>query len=48
MIVVGGVTPPANFPILREMGAAAVFGPGRVIAEAATELLATPSTELLG
>jgi methylmalonyl-CoA mutase len=48
MIVVGGVIPPADVPTLREMGATAVFGPGTVIAEAATELLATLSTELLG
>ncbi len=40
MIVVGGVVPPADVPRLREMGAAAVFGPGTVIAEAAVDLLA--------
>jgi methylmalonyl-CoA mutase len=39
MIVVGGVIPPADVPALLEMGAAAVFGPGTVIAEAAVELL---------
>jgi methylmalonyl-CoA mutase cobalamin-binding domain/chain len=48
MIVVGGVIPPADVLTLRETGAAAVFGPGTVIAEAATELLATLSTELFG
>ena len=35
MVVVGGVIPPADVPTLHEMGAAAVFGPGTVIAEAA-------------
>jgi methylmalonyl-CoA mutase len=39
MVVVGGVIPPADVPALLEMGAAAVFGPGTVIAEAAVELL---------
>jgi methylmalonyl-CoA mutase len=40
MVVVGGVIPPADVPALLEMGAAAVFGPGTVIAEAAVDLLA--------
>ncbi len=39
MIVVGGVIPPADHPALHEAGAAAVFGPGTVIAEAAADLL---------
>jgi methylmalonyl-CoA mutase len=39
VVVVGGVIPPADVPTLREMGAAAVFGPGTVIAEAAVDLL---------
>ena len=39
MVVVGGVIPPKDVPELREMGAAAVFGPGTVIAEAAVDLL---------
>ncbi|GAA1312778.1 methylmalonyl-CoA mutase [Pseudonocardia xinjiangensis] len=39
MVVVGGVIPPADYPALREAGAAAVFGPGTVIAEAAVDLL---------
>ena len=37
--IVGGVIPPDDVPRLKEMGAAAVFGPGTVIAEAAVELL---------
>ena len=39
MVVVGGVIPPADVPTLHEMGAAAVFGPGTVIAEAAVDLV---------
>ena len=39
-IVVGGVIPPDDFDALREAGAAAIFPPGTVIAEAAQELLA--------
>ncbi|GAA3728487.1 methylmalonyl-CoA mutase [Spinactinospora alkalitolerans] len=47
MVVVGGVVPPADFGALREAGAAAIFGPGTVIAEAAVDLLAE-LTERLG
>jgi len=39
MVVVGGVIPPDDVPALREMGAAAVFLPGTVIAESALDLL---------
>ncbi len=39
MVVVGGVIPPKDVPELHEMGAASVFGPGTVIAEAAVDLL---------
>jgi methylmalonyl-CoA mutase len=39
MVVVGGVIPPADYPALYDAGAAAVFGPGTVIAEAAVDLL---------
>jgi methylmalonyl-CoA mutase len=39
MIVVGGVIPPEDYPALRQAGAAAVFGPGTVISEAAVQLL---------
>ena len=39
MVVVGGVIPPDDVPLLREMGAAAVFLPGTVIAESALDLL---------
>ena len=41
VIVVGGVIPPDDVPRLKELGAAEVFGPGTVIAEAASTLLAT-------
>jgi methylmalonyl-CoA mutase len=39
MIAVGGVIPPQDYPALRAAGAAAVFGPGTVIGEAAAELV---------
>jgi methylmalonyl-CoA mutase len=39
MIVVGGVIPPQDFAALYEAGAAAVFGPGTVIADAAAKLV---------
>ncbi len=39
LIVVGGVIPPQDFAELREAGAAAIFPPGTVIAEAALDLL---------
>ena len=39
LIVVGGVVPPADIPVLLEAGAAAVFPPGTVIATAAAQLL---------
>ena len=39
LIVVGGVIPPDDFDELREAGAAAIFPPGTVIADAAEELL---------
>ncbi|MFP5489104.1 MAG: methylmalonyl-CoA mutase, partial [Acidimicrobiia bacterium] len=39
MIVVGGVIPPQDFDELRAAGAAAIFPPGTVIAEAAGDLL---------
>ena len=40
MVVVGGVIPPDDVPRLLEMGAAAVFLPGTVIAASALDLLA--------
>jgi methylmalonyl-CoA mutase len=39
LIVVGGVIPPQDFDELRAAGAAAIFPPGTVIAEAAGDLL---------
>jgi methylmalonyl-CoA mutase len=39
LIVVGGVIPPQDYPALHEAGAAAVFGPGTVISEAAATLV---------
>src|SRR5215470_9441517 len=39
MIVVGGVVPPQDYEALFKAGAAAIFPPGTVIAEAAVELI---------
>ncbi|WP_425556751.1 methylmalonyl-CoA mutase [Dactylosporangium darangshiense] len=39
LIVVGGVIPPQDFDELHAAGAAAIFGPGTVIADAALDLL---------
>ncbi|GGH00180.1 MAG TPA: methylmalonyl-CoA mutase [Oceanicaulis sp.] len=39
LIVVGGVIPPEDVPTLRQMGAAAVYPPGTVIADSAIELI---------
>ena len=39
LVVVGGVIPPQDYPALYAAGAAAIFGPGTVIAEAAILLL---------
>jgi methylmalonyl-CoA mutase len=46
MIVVGGVIPPDDVPTLLQMGAAAVFPPGTVIAESALDLLGKLSVRL--
>jgi len=45
MIVVGGVIPPQDYQALKDAGAAAIFPPGTVIAEAATKLLAELSVQ---
>ena len=39
MIVVGGVVPPQDYDALRAAGAAAIFPPGTVIADAAEALI---------
>ncbi|WP_323762651.1 methylmalonyl-CoA mutase [Maricaulis sp.] len=46
LIVVGGVIPPDDEPVLRQMGAAAVFPPGTVIADSALVLLERMGMEL--
>ena len=46
MVVIGGVIPPDDVATLREMGAAAVFPPGTVIADSALDLLAKLSAQL--
>jgi methylmalonyl-CoA mutase len=38
-VVVGGVIPPGDHAALRAAGAAAIFGPGTVLPEAAEGLL---------
>jgi methylmalonyl-CoA mutase len=48
MVVIGGVIPPDDVETLREMGAAAVFLPGTVIADSAIELLDKLSAQLNG
>ena len=39
LVVAGGVIPPQDHAAVREAGAAAIFGPGTVIAEAAGEVV---------
>jgi len=39
LVVVGGVIPPQDYAFLKDAGAAAIFGPGTVVAKAAQELL---------
>ncbi|WP_228122418.1 methylmalonyl-CoA mutase [Saccharothrix syringae] len=46
MVVVGGVIPPQDFDALRAAGAAAIFPPGTVIADAAGDLLRRLADEL--
>ncbi len=48
LVVVGGVIPPEDYDALREAGAAAIFGPGTVIGDAAVELLARLDAQLGG
>jgi methylmalonyl-CoA mutase len=46
VVVCGGVIPQQDYDYLREQGAAAIFGPGTVIPEAAKALLAEMSRRL--
>ncbi|MFV2108872.1 MULTISPECIES: methylmalonyl-CoA mutase [unclassified Micromonospora] len=46
MVIVGGVVPPQDFDALRAAGAAAIFPPGTVLADAAVDLLAELSHRL--
>jgi methylmalonyl-CoA mutase len=39
LVIVGGVVPPQDYDVLRQAGAAAVFGPGTVIPAAARQIL---------
>ena len=46
LVVVGGVIPPSDYEALYHSGAAAIFGPGTVIMDAAHDLLAQLEKEL--
>jgi methylmalonyl-CoA mutase len=46
MVVVGGVIPPGDFDELYRAGAAAIFAPGTVIADAAVDLITKLAREL--
>jgi len=46
MIAVGGVIPPQDFEALMDMGAAVIFPPGTVIADAAVRLLTKLNAKL--
>ncbi|MGD9635442.1 MAG: methylmalonyl-CoA mutase, partial [Pirellulales bacterium] len=46
MIVAGGVIPPEDYDALRKAGAAAIFGPGTVISDAAAQLVRDLATRL--
>jgi methylmalonyl-CoA mutase len=46
MIVAGGVIPPDDYDALYNAGAAAVFGPGTVVGQAAANLLRTLAERL--
>ncbi len=46
MIVVGGVIPPKDHAVLREMGVAAVFGPGTVLTTAARQIVVALAKQL--
>jgi methylmalonyl-CoA mutase len=46
MIVAGGVIPPQDYPALYAAGAAAVFGPGTIISQAAGQLVRDLATRL--
>jgi methylmalonyl-CoA mutase len=48
MVVVGGVIPPSDYDFLKQNGAAAVFGPGTFIPEAAKEVLVQLNQRLEG
>ena len=45
-MVVGGVIPPQDFQALLDAGAASIFPPGTVIAEAAIEVLEKLNVQL--
>jgi methylmalonyl-CoA mutase len=46
MLVIGGVVPPEDIETLKQMGAAAVYPPGGVIADIAQDLLSALNEKL--
>jgi methylmalonyl-CoA mutase len=48
MVVIGGVIPAQDYDFLREHGAAAIFGPGTVIPEAARKIVIALNEQLTG
>ena len=46
LVVVGGVIPPQDYEVLKEKGAAAIFGPGTVISDAAIGVIDQIEAEL--
>jgi methylmalonyl-CoA mutase len=46
MVVIGGVIPPGDYDFLHQHGAAAIFGPGTVIPQAARRILAALNEQL--
>ena len=46
LVVVGGVIPPQDVPVLEAMGVAAVFGPGTVLTDAAAQVVRRIAADL--
>ena len=48
LVILGGVIPPQDYAFLREVGVAAIFGPGTVVPVAAQQILGLLCTNLVG
>ncbi len=46
LVVVGGIVPPQDRPVLFDMGVTSIFGPGTVLTDAAKEILTTLRSRL--